>query len=44
MPGIKILGANESVGKNEYTTCLQIDTHPPIDMGNIVQSYVAGIL
>ena len=42
MPGIKILGASGSVGKNEYTTCLQVDSHTLIDAGNIMQALGEG--
>ena len=38
MYGIKILGASGSIGKNEYTTCLQVDGHTLIDAGNIMQA------
>ena len=38
MKGIKVLGASGSVGKGQYTTCLQITNHTLIDAGNIMQS------
>lgn len=38
MTGIKILGASGSVGKNEYTTCIQVTRHTLIDAGNIMHA------
>ncbi len=38
MKGIRVLGASGSMGKNQYTTCLQITNNTLIDAGNIMQS------
>ncbi len=38
MIGIRILGSGGSVGKNEYTTCIQVTKHTLIDAGNIMHA------